>query len=217
MQRRSGDAALDRKQAAFTLIELLVVIAIIAVLASLLVPAVRSALDRAKSTACSINLKQFGLASQMYLQDHEESFFLNNEYDPIRHWYDGDGPLIGGGYLPVANDTFKSSNTVGDCPVNRVGYLAWLGWYLDYGYNKHTKGRILFDYPRPDKALLFIDNANSRINPIAHFFVGINEPGLWSNPEAVQFIHPDLANAVHMDGHVNAYAFDDLHHDNFIP
>ncbi len=59
---------------AFTLIELLVVIAVIAVLMSVLFPALKSAKDQARTTVCRANLKSYGLAGTLYMAENDQRF-----------------------------------------------------------------------------------------------------------------------------------------------
>ncbi len=67
-QKRSAASAVGR----FTLVELLVVIAVIAILASLMMPALRKALDSSRDISCRNNLRQITLASLQYAGDHAD-------------------------------------------------------------------------------------------------------------------------------------------------
>src|SRR5262249_4483117 len=73
-----------RRNRGFTLIELLVVIAIIAILAAILFPVFAQAREKARQATCLSNCKQIGLASNMYVQDYDETF-------PGHDWQKGMG------------------------------------------------------------------------------------------------------------------------------
>lgn len=75
---------------AFTLVELLIVVCIIAILLGLMGPAVLSALGAANRIACASNLHHLGLATQLYLKDHDGWFFplVENRSDGSL-WYFG--------------------------------------------------------------------------------------------------------------------------------
>lgn len=79
---------------AFTLIELLVVIAIIAILAAILFPVFSQAKAAAKTSVCMSNMKQMGLATQMYVNDYDDLMLFRSGWVNSRS---GNTKLIGTG------------------------------------------------------------------------------------------------------------------------
>lgn len=201
------------RQRAFTLIELLVVIAIIGLLAALVFPALRQALERSRSAACLNNMRQIGLAVMQYAADHQQHF-PRSQHSAFAHgepvWARAIAP-----YLGADEDTWQPlTNSIYRCPSDRNGYPFSYGMnvYLEVGPGDDYEGqpqtwRRLVDIPNPAKTILFAEN-NSAADHIM--------PNYWSSPQDAQYDcahdrHLGRANYVFTDGHAAAHAFDTIY------
>jgi len=225
---RAPARAMPFQRRAFTLIELLVVIGIVAVLISLLVPAVNRAREQAKSVRCLSNLRQLAQAAAIYANAYQE-------YYPISQYHPG---LVEWDFVTHSNGTItagilwtgQTNLAVTQCPSfdRPSGNYPYTGYnyntsYIGGGFNETTpipttypnsiKPSVRFDaVRRPTEVALFGDgqwvNGSNKYMRAPLTMVGTNQGDNDASAMRVAgtqgFRHMTRTNVVYCDGHAES-------------
>jgi prepilin-type processing-associated H-X9-DG protein/prepilin-type N-terminal cleavage/methylation domain-containing protein len=198
---------------AFTLVELLVVIAVVAILASLLLPSLARAKDKARTTQCVSNLRQWNLTLSLYLEENDECIPRRGQgvqplfiIDRPDDWFNALPPLLS---LPSYQELVMknripaaSENTIFACPAaKRTAHTNFLSYAMNIYLSPWIRPNPhrLSEIPRPDSLVFLADG------PCAY---SSTAPSV--NAYSVQARHVGRATVAFLDGHVERFSGDYL-------
>jgi len=204
------------RRAGFTLIELLVVIAIIALLAALLLPALRSARESGRATVCANNIRQFLLANQDFANDNNDMLVPYRGYpytgatNQIIYWQGLLDLYMGGTGLVGSSANAKLTT----CPTMTDPSQCFNGWgyVISIGENGATGWQDQSTF-----VPLKLGSVKAALMALFGDSVGVNSLGIggalgasFDNPSTSLYRHNSFVNVGFVDGHTQRLSYNEI-------